>query len=220
MLSWKTPTQKKLEALQDRHNKIAPYADLARDIATKIGAETLTDEQYTTALAELEAKERKRRLVESLGAMPLNRQYALLARTYNDVGLRLALEAQHEAAQRRVELKDRVEELARDGSEQGYVDLTRIPPRATATLGLYGVYDLVDAGGDAKAMLEGHEPDRILRVAAREQEGQFWVVYDLGQAGARGLRPNMDPQDTLRLGSLRQTVGEERTIEPLVYPGG
>jgi hypothetical protein len=215
-------TRQERDHLRQALDQVRPYIGLAQEIRELVDGEEINDNNRIAALTQLSERERRKRLLATMGKLSTLEQYDVLSSTFEDRDLKQALAEIHSQAAAKARFADKLAALQRDGEMYDSVMLSGIPYRAKMTVHLYSSEALAKTEGDVEDMISGSSALRSLTLSAKKEEaGGFVVVNDLPIATDQAPYPRFAPYDSIRLGSLaRADSVTQPSLDEEIYLGG
>jgi hypothetical protein len=209
---------------------VRPYLDLARAIRDEVERFTSDDaalvESFVLALDALPRRERDRVALEVFDRLPVEAQWSVLERVFDDEDLRAALGGRREALLRTADRRAGLVEVVAVARTEGRLDLRTLAPDEPLVIGLFRPVDTAAAIGRGRDsavcarrldLRSTDEPGRFRVIDDRfNPRGGLFVGADYDEAAWRAER--CAGHSLVRLGSITED-GNGAHLEPVVYAG-
>ncbi|MEZ5141840.1 MAG: hypothetical protein R2726_04890 [Acidimicrobiales bacterium] len=227
---WERADRAELERRAAEADELAPFLDLAREIRLEVArvvADDTADASAITAAIERIPDQERERVVRSVFArLPVEAQWAVLARAFGDEEIRRYLAEEREERLARLRRTEAARAVAHRTRLERRLDTTAVPPGVDLTLGLFREDDVRAAlvKGETSAtcarrlVLRGVEPGRFRVIDdVFNPRGGYFVTRDYDEQTWQGER--LEPHALIRVGSATGS-GDDGHLEPVLYPGG
>ncbi len=210
--------------------RLRPYLELAREISEEVSRAAADDSldlaSVEEAIGRMPTEERERVVRQVFATLPAERQWELLAGSFDDPVIDAFLTARQAISVEATRQQARIRTLATEARAHGRLDLAAMPSGIEVTLGLFRERDV------RAAVIRGYKSEstaRRLILRTTDQPGRLHVIEDVfNPTKGYFVSASYDEEawaserllshGVVRIGSIleRSSLPE---FEPVVYPG-